>query len=156
MSNTYTKSNAFAGLGLIVAIGNNESQEVFTTVGEVRSFSGPDLKSETVDVTNVQSPGGVKEFLATLTDPGECDIPTNYVPDDPGQQAVYAACIAKTRMPFQITLPPSSCEVTGLTPGVWNLTALVTNLKIDIPLDKEATFTIKLKVSGLPTFTPAS
>ena len=156
MPDTYTKSNAFTGLGLIVEIGDNSSPVSFTTVGEVKGFSGPDLKNETVDVTNVQSVNGVKEFLASLTDPGECDIPMNYIPDDDGQKAVYAACIAKTRVPFQITLPPASCEGTELTPGVWNITALVTNVKIDIPLDKEATFAVKLKVSGLPTFTPAS
>ncbi len=150
----YVKSSAFTGLGLVLAIGNGASPEVYTTIGEVKTSAGPQLKNDTVDVTNVQSPGGVKEFLASLTDPGEVSVTVNYVPGDPGQQAFYAALIAKSRVPFQLTLPPSSVETSGDIAGYWDFLGIPTEYSIDIPLDKEATLALKIKVSGLPTFTP--
>ena len=152
---SYVSSNAFSGLGLVLSIGTNASPAVFTQIGEVKSVSGPQLKNETADVTNVQSPGGVKEFISTLTDPGEVKFSVNYVPDDAGQQAVYAAAIGKTRLPFQLVLPPASEETGESTPGQWNFKGLVTEYGVDIPLDKEAVVTITIKVSGLPIYTTA-
>ena len=154
---SYEKSNAFVGLGLVLSIGNSASPVVFTEIGEVRGVpTAPVFKNDTTDVTNVQSVGGVKEFLATLTDPGEVAFSVNLVPGDAGQQAVIAAGLAKTRTPFQLTLPPESVEVAGDVPGYWLFTALVTEYQPEIPLDKEASASIKLKISGLATFVPES
>ncbi len=151
---SYKNSHAFPGVGLILGIGSG-SPVTFTTVGETKSFAGPTLKNDTADVTNTQSIGGVKEFVATLTDPGEVKTTVNYVPGDGGQEAVQAALIAKTVTPFELTLPPASIQTPGnKTPGFWSFNGLVTEFNLDIPLDKEATAAITIKLSGLPTFTP--
>jgi hypothetical protein len=156
---TYTQSKSFTGLGLVLSIGTNNSPIVYTQVGEVKSVAGPDLKAETADVTNVQSPGGVKEFLPTLVDPGELSFPVNYVPTDPGQEAVYNALVAspKVRLPFELALPVSSIQTPGFThAGYWTFTGLVVGFAIETPYDKEATVTIKIKLSGLPTYNQES
>jgi hypothetical protein len=153
----YTQSHAIpSGIGMILGIGNGGSLATFTTIGETKSFAGPTMKTETADVTNTQSPDGVKEFKPTLTDPGEISTTVNYVPGDAGQQAVYNAMLAKSVLPFQMTLPQGSVETAGNNPGYWSFQGLVTEFNIDIPLDKEATVAIKVKVSGLPTYTPES
>jgi len=153
---SYDKTSAFSGLGLVLNIGTKDSLPVFTEIGEVKSVTGPQLKNETADVTNVQSPGGVKEFISTLTDPGEVSFSVNYVPDDPGQAAVYAAAISKARLPFQLILPPTSEEDGESSPGQWTFDGLVTEYGVEIPLDKEAALNIKIKVSGLPSFEAAA
>jgi len=152
----YSKSSAFTGLGLVLSIGTNDSLPVYTTIGEIKSASAPGLKNDTVDVTNVESISGVKEFLASLSDAGEVPVSVNYIPGDAGQVAAYNAALAKTRMPFQLTLPPASiASSTNTKPGYWTFTGLVTEWgPAEIPLDKEATLPMKIKVSGLPTFTP--
>ena len=152
---SYEKSNAFVGLGLVLSIGNGASPIVYTEIGEVRGVpTAPGFKNDTTDVTNVQSVGGVKEFLATLTDPGEVAFSVNLVPGDAGQQALIAAGLSRTRTPFQLTLPPESVETPGDVPGYWLFTALVTEYQPEIPLDKEASASIKLKISGLATWVP--
>jgi len=153
---TYTKSHAFPGVGLILKIGTVVGTlPEFTTVGETKSFAGPNLKNDTADVTNTQSPNGVKEFISTLTDPGEVSTTVNYVPGDAGQQAVKDALIAKAVTPFTLSLPPASiADPSNKTPGFWSFDGLVTEYNVDMPLDKESTVAIKIKVSGLPTYTP--
>ena len=154
---SYTISHAFPGIGLTLSIGNSSSPITYTTIGEVKGVAGPDLKVETADVTNVQSPGGVKEFKPTLTDPGELDFTCNYIPDDAGQIALQTAALETTKpvLPFQLSLPQSSLQGSEVTPGVWNFNGIVNGLKYDTPLDKEATVAVKIKVSGLPSFTAA-
>jgi hypothetical protein len=156
MSNPYTASHAFPGLGLVFEIGTNASPISYTAVGEITKITPVALKAETADVTNVQSPQGVKEFIATLVDPGEAKLDLNYIPDDPGQIACFNALTTapRVRYPFQLTLPPASVETSGNEPGFWNFMGLVTGFDVDIPKDKEATLTITVKWSGLPTFTP--
>jgi len=151
----YTQSHAFPGVGLALSIGTNSSPITYTTIGETKNVAGPDVKTETADVTNVQSPQGVKEFKPTLTDPGEYSFTVNYVPDDAGQEAVYAALIAKTVLPFQLTLPASSLQGSETTPGMWDFNGIVTQCSYDFPLDKEATINIKIKVSGVPSYVAA-
>ena len=155
MSNPYTQSHAFPGVGLTLSIGTNASPIVYTAVGEVKNVAGPDVKTETADVTNVQSPNGVKEFKPTLTDPGEFSFTVNLVPDDPGQQDVYSALISKTVLPFQLTYPPASLQGSETTPALIDFSGIVTQCSYDFPLEKEATIAIKIKVSGVPSFVEA-
>ena len=146
-------------VGCILVIGDTASPVSYTVVGETKNIDGPALKGETTDVTNTQSPGGVKEFKRTLTDPGEVTCSVNYVPSDPGQEACQAALSAggDTILPFQIWEPESGIvSPTNTTPGWWELYGAVVEFSVTRPLEKEPVVAIKIKVSGLPVYTPES
>lgn len=73
-------SSATAGKGSILSRGNGESPtETFTTIAEVTSIGGPNMKAETIDVTNMDS-GGWREFITSLKDAGEVQFGLNFLP----------------------------------------------------------------------------
>ena len=85
---TYTESAARLGLGLALELGQNDavispaSPETFKSVGEITSLGKSGAKADTVDVTNMQSPDGFREFISGLRDCGEVSCTVNFVVDD--------------------------------------------------------------------------
>lgn len=77
---TITEHVAF---GTILAYGNGETpSEEFTKIGQVKDISGPSMKRDTIDVTNHDSRGGFKKFLASLADAGDITFSIEYDPGD--------------------------------------------------------------------------
>ena len=71
-------TSAVAGIGTTFQQGDGASPEVFTTVAEILSFSGPELSAEEIDVTNLDSSGGFKETIAGLRDAGAVTLELNW------------------------------------------------------------------------------
>lgn len=68
-----TASHASTGLGAVLVVGT-------LTIGEVVDISGPAMKAGTIDVTNSESIGGVREFLSGERDYGDVTFSTNLIP----------------------------------------------------------------------------
>jgi len=74
------------GSGVITArtvtatAGGTAGTEVFTTVAEVKSISGPNMQTQMIDVTHMQSDNNTREFLPSLIDPGEISFSVNWLP----------------------------------------------------------------------------
>ncbi len=64
--------------GTLVQLGDGASPEVFATIGQVRSISGPTTKAEIVDITTHSTAGFWREKLAVLIDPGDISFPINF------------------------------------------------------------------------------
>ena len=140
----YTGSQAFAGQGTQLQRGNAASPEVFTSLAEVKNIQRSGAKVDLQDVTNMDSVGAYREYLPTLLDAGEVSFSGNYIPGDTTQQTLQSDFDSRAKKNWKIVLPN--------TLGAWSFAAYVSSFDFDLPTDKEATITVKLKITGKPTF----
>lgn len=155
-----TATTAQTGYGFKFGVGpasTSAGPQVGATYVEVKylktcSWSGS--KNDTDDVTNTDSPNGIKEFIPTLTDPGEYKISGHRNSADPGLIALKAAYIAKVNYDFQLIYPMATGQTTGGDKEVFS--GLVTDFSIDLTIDKAITFTATVKISGAATDTAGS
>jgi hypothetical protein len=137
---SYTSSQAFVGRGSILQIGSGSSSPyTFTQLAEVRKIQFSGTKYDLADVTNMQS-GAFREWLPTLADSGELSFEANMIPGDATQQALLNYFNNATLLPVQIVLP------NGL--GVFAFNGYVTTFERDLPIDKEAMISAKIKITG--------
>lgn len=83
----------------------------YTAIPESTTIVVPEVGVDYQDVTHLQSPGGFREFIPGLKDPGEITIPANYIP------ATYALAEGyksnATRIMFRTTLPAYVGQTSG-------------------------------------------
>jgi predicted secreted protein len=136
----YANSQAIAGRGSILQFGTGSvSPYTFSVLAEVKKIQFSGSKYDLADVTNFES-GTFREWLPTLADSGEISFEANLIPSDASQAALLTAFNNATLQPWQVVLPNSV--------GTFAFNAYVSSLERDIPLDKEATISGKLKVTG--------
>lgn len=148
---TYSTSQAQSGRGTSLSVGATP-----TLIGEIRSISLSGNQWETSDVTNMQS-GFTKEFISTILDSGEFSVTCNRVSSDAGQAAIEAAfegANAGVLQSFTMQLLKSGTQTT--TGDSFAFKALVQSSNFEMSPTKEVTTTMKLKVSGVKTFTIGS
>lgn len=136
-------SDAIPGIGVVLEKGNGGSPEAFVTLAEVRDISGPQLRTDVVDVTNQSSPAQTEEVLATLKRLGECTFDINWVPSNPthnGTTGLLADWFNRTKRHFRTTWPD------GIT--VWRFTAFVTQLSPTAPVADALRQSVTLRVTG--------
>ena len=71
-------SEAFAGVGCAFKVGNGAATEVFTPLAEITSINGLDLTRTTIDVTNLDSIGGYREWIPGFRDSGTLTLAMNF------------------------------------------------------------------------------
>ena len=83
-------SAAMIGYGSSFAIGSTDTiaTSTFSELGEVFNITPPSATTDMIDVTHMQSPGGRREFVPGLIDPGECSFEMNYVPGSASDEAL--------------------------------------------------------------------
>lgn len=140
-------TNAIAGHGALLQIGDGADPENFTTIAEVRDISGPALGQDTADVTSHDSTGGWEEHIGTILRSGEVTFDVNYIPTDSTHDA-SAGLINdmenRTLRNFQLVFPDGSSTT-------WSFAALVTGFEPGAPVDGELTASVTLTPSGQPT-----
>ena len=135
------------GFGVLLQRGDAASPEVFTSIAELISLSGPTLSLDTVESTHTESAGFYKEFIASLKDAGEVSGEVNFLPANSTQNE--AAGILKdindrTLRNFKIVFP----DIPNTT---WSFAAFVTGFEPTMPIEDRMTASISLKLSGDPT-----
>lgn len=136
--------------GTILAYGDGENVETFTKIGQMKDISGPNMSRDTIDVTNHDSPGGYREFLASIRDGGEITFAVEYDPgdsthdQDTGLLYLFGLDV---RTNFQLIFPVESDN------GYWGYTfsGLVTVFFPKEPVDGSITADITIKVGGAVT-----
>lgn len=125
-------SDAFAGVGTVFKRG-------IVGIAEIVSIIGPNLARGTIDVTNLDSTNGYREFIAAFRDSGEVVLSMNFTmatwqdfkddfdDDDP--------------VTYTIALP--NTEATEFSFG-----ALITALGMAIPFDDKVSSDVTLKIDG--------
>ena len=151
---TYTRSQAFAGRGSILQYSTNPPSVAYTELSEAKTLTMGGMKYDLSDVTNFES-GNFREYLPTLADSGDLTIAGNMIPNDTTEQALIGFFNSATLVTYQIVLPPggNGADAYSTSEGMFQFTAYVQSIDRTIPHDKEATITIKLKVTGPITVT---
>jgi predicted secreted protein len=101
------------------------------------------LSAETIDVTNLSSSGGYREFIGGFKDGGEVSLSGHFnVQDTNGQMAMYAAFQAGTTDSYTIVYPAG---------GSWTFNGVVTGFSTGSELEDTVSFEGTIKVSGSPS-----
>ncbi len=144
-------TKAKASKGTLIQVGDGAGSEVFTSVGDVLSFSAPSETMDTIDVTALDDTA--KEFIPSgLVDGGECTFDVSFAGADAQHQSLRADLRAGTSRNFKILLNDSSGTKTTFA-----FTGFVT--KFDgaaAGVGEQYKASITIKVTGLPTMTYAS
>jgi predicted secreted protein len=137
----YTRSQAFSPRGTVIGFALTNVASATTDIDEVKDISFSGAKYDLADVTNFES-GNFREWLTTLADSGELSFTANYLPNDATQQQLLTYFNNGTLLYWYVVLPSTQAyaEIT--------FTAYVSSIEVQLPLDKEATLAVKLKITG--------
>ncbi len=138
-------TSAVAGIGTTLQVGDGASPEVFTTIAEILTIGGPELSSEDIEVTNMDSAGGFKEFISGLADAGSVNFDLNWIKGT--QQAQVRDDVgAGTARNYRITWSDSPATIA-------NYNARVTAFSMNTDPNSQIQASCTLKISGQVTWT---
>jgi predicted secreted protein len=140
-------SQAFAPRGTQLQRGSGGGP-TYATIAEVTKIARSGSKADLADVTNMDSPDNFREYLPTLLDSGEVTFDCNLIPGSATQAAVLTDFNTQQLSPWKLVLPNSL--------GHWAFNAYVIDDDFDLPIDKQGTKQVKLKITGAVTFTAGS
>ncbi len=133
-------TGAIKGIGTLMQIGDGGGPEVFTTIAEVLSISGPTESRETIDVTNMDSAGNRREKISALIDSGSVSFDMNFTGSNAEQNQLKTDMEAGTLRNFKIIMPGSA--------RTFDFSALITELSKEFPVDSQITASVTLEISG--------
>ena len=131
-------TSAIAALGVLLKRDGN-------TIAEL-SHIGPVGKTrDQIDVTNLNTSGGYKEFIGGMRDGGVVSLAGNFVAGDTnGQIGLQTDFDGETAQSFVVTFP------TAVT-ATWTFSGVVTKFETDFAAGSQVTFAAEIKISGEPT-----
>jgi predicted secreted protein len=125
----------------------------WTDVAQVMSITGPGLTKETIDVTNLDSVGGYREFIGSFRDGGDVALNMNYT--RAGFDAMKADYDAECPVDYEIVLPDGNRDNPSCTTSIdesknttFQFKGVVTEMPIAITTDNQVTMDVTIKVSG--------
>lgn len=129
-------SNAISGVGTKFSRYNGMA---WVDIAEILTLDGPDKKRETIDVTNLDSTSGYREFIAGFRDGGSVKMSMNFTLDTYDQ--MNDDFESDTRQTYEIRFPDD--ENTS-----FSFLGLVTELGLKTAGDKQIMADVTIKVSG--------
>lgn len=143
-------SQAIIGLKTQMQIEDSSNLETFLTIAEVLSITALSLSTESVDVTNMDSPDKFMEFIPGLRDSGEVSFDINYIFGNATHGSSTGILqdfenVETTARNWKIVFP----DVGATT---WSFAGFVTGFTLNDPVDTTVTASITIKVTGKPTF----
>jgi predicted secreted protein len=150
---SYIRSQAFAGRASTLQYSVNPPSVAYVTLAEIKNISFSGMKYDLSDVTNMQS-SNFKEWLPTLADSGDLSITGNLIPNDASEVDLIGFFNSATLVTWEVVLPPGQGYPTS--EGTFTFTAYVSSIDRSIPVEKEATISVKLKITGAISFAAGS
>ncbi len=120
-----------------------------TAIAQIQDIDGPDLSTDTDEITNHDSPDGVEEFIATIKRTGEVTFPLVFLGSDAthdGDTGLIQGWADRSLDAYVMTYPGEG--------GSWTFNAYVTGFKMTAPVNGHLAADVTLRPSGAPTFTP--
>ncbi len=150
---SYTRSQAFAGRSSVLQYSVNPPSVPYTELAEVKTISFSGMKADLADVTNMES-SNFREWLPTLNDSGDLAFTGNLIPNDVTEAALIGFFNNQTLVSWEVVLPATPAYPTSA--GTFTFSAYVSGIDRSIPVDKEASISGKLKITGIISFTPGA
>jgi predicted secreted protein len=145
----YVRSQAFPGRSTVLQYSTNPPSIPYVELQEVKTIGMTGMKYDLSDVTNMNS-SNFKEWLPTLADSGDLAITGNLIPNDSTAEDLINFFNSATLVTWQVVLPPggNGSQIFAVSEGTFTFTAYVSSIDRNIPVEKEATISIKLKITG--------
>ena len=132
-------SNAFSGVGTKFYRAVVDVHDGYSAIAEINSISGPGMTRDTIDVTNLDSTGGYREFIASFRDAGDITLDMNFT--YAGYLVLKNDFESDTLRFYKIVLP-------DVAQTIFKFSGLVTQIPVNIPMDDKVTATCTIKISG--------
>ena len=131
-------SNAISGVGIQLRR-YNTGTSAWEAIAEILSFDGPNKKRDTIDVTNMDSTDGYKEFIGGFRDSGELKCPMNFTRDT--YDLMNDDFESNTKQTYELAIPDDDNTTLSFL-------GLVTELGFKADTSKQITADVSIKVSG--------
>ncbi len=129
--------------GTLVKLGTTASPPIFTTIGQVRSVTGPAVKATVQNVTTHSTAGNWMNKLSTLIDPGTIAFAVNYDKADATHAfltGMWANLIALIESAYEVVLPA--------TIGTLYFAGFLTSHAFTLPVDNVIEAAIQIDIDG--------
>ena len=83
------ESLAMLGYGSIFQIQAENSPDNYVALAELINITPPSFTLDQIDVTHMESPNRLREFISGLGDPGECSFEMNFVPGSTSDDRLF-------------------------------------------------------------------
>jgi len=130
-------SAATSGFGVLLKDGG-------TTIAEVKSISGPNFQVSFAEVTHMESPSAVREYIPTLIEPGDVTFTVNFLPDDTTHDNMRTRLLARTSRTFTLHLTDSPSDT-------WTFTGYYSQLGLTANIDGPLEANVGIKVTSTVT-----
>lgn len=124
-----------------------------TAIGQIMDITGPQLSTDTDEITNHSSPDQTEEFIATIKRTGEVSFPLVFNPDAAAHAALFAAWDDRTKDDYIMNYPDSAGVAGG--GASWIFSAYCTGFSMAAPVTGHLSADVTLRVTGSPTFSPS-
>ncbi len=133
-------AGATVGVGALVS---GALPTTFTTIGEVKSISGPEITSSMIDVTHLASTG--REYLPSpIPDSGKLSMSMWLKPTDTQHKLLRDSVQAGTKLGFKVTLSGGANS---------KFIGAVESFKINVgSVDEAVTADVELQITGAITW----
>lgn len=152
---SYNGSQAFAGRNTVVQYSTNPPSVAYVQLAEIKTIGFSGAKYDLADVTNMNS-GNFREWLPTLADSGDLSLAGNMIPNDVTENAAIGFFNNATLVSWEVVLPANPAQGYNVSLGTFSFKAYVASIDRNLPVDKEATISLKLKITGEVTYTAGS
>ncbi len=139
-------NNATTGFGGKFEI---EVAETWTEVKKIQTLEFDGFTSDFDEVTNLNSPNALKQWAPTTIDPGTGTVSLVADQVDPGQLALAAGQLARTKFPCRVTYPAPVGYTSGIvrTFSAWVQKNGLSNLSTTAA----SKYSVQLKIDGTIT-----
>lgn len=114
-------------------------------IAERVTIGGPSHTSDNVEVTNMDSPGGSKEYIPGLADTGEVTLEGNFIPGDAGQQQMLKDQKNRKVRDWRLVFPTAENIEDR---HKFSFEAYVQNLNFNYPTQEAMTISATFKLAG--------
>lgn len=138
-------SLALEAQGMLIKIGNGLSSETFSTITEVKTFSGPGGSAAVIDVSDLSSTA--REKRLGLKDEGQLSFTINYIPTNTQHALLRTQRSNRQLTSFQLVFTDTG----NMT---WDFEAYVSGFSVSGAVDGVVEAQVTLEISGTITETP--
>lgn len=143
-------SLAGEGFGTVFGRGTTATtitSDTFTAIAEIQKISVDGMNGASIDVSNMDSPNGWREFIPGLVDGGTVKIEMNLIP------AEVTKLIAdfRAKKNYRFVLPTGISTVTN---NGFYFSGFLESHSLDVPFDSQVTQNATFKITGKPTYVP--
>lgn len=119
-------------------------------IGQIGDIDGPDLSTDTDEITNHSSPDQTEEKIATVKRTGEISFPLVFYPGDANHMALFQAWKDRSKDEYEMVYPDETG--TADAGAEWTFDAYCTGFKMGAPWGGHLTADIVLTPASAPDF----